>query len=205
MILLVDNYDSFSYNLYQLIGSINPNIKVVRNDELTVEQIAQLAPEAIVLSPGPGRPADAGVCESIVRATADGRLTAPVLGVCLGHQAIVEALGGVVTYARELMHGKASEVELDAESRIFAGLGASAVVGRYHSLAASAADLPECLRVTAKAADGEIMAVEHMALPIFGVQFHPESILTPDGRQMVANFLGAQVTATHPLEPSAGE
>lgn len=188
MILLIDNYDSFSYNLYQLIGAIDPDIRVVRNDELTVAEVAALAPEAIVLSPGPGRPEDAGICEAVVRELG---ATIPILGVCLGHQAIVEAYGGTVGYARELMHGKVSPCEVVSESALFAGLGDEVPVGRYHSLAADADSLPPALRVTARVADGEVMAVEHETHPVFGMQFHPESIMTPDGGAMIANFLTA--------------
>ena len=188
MILLIDNYDSFSYNLYQLIGAIDPDIRVVRNDELSVDEVAALAPKAIVLSPGPGRPEDAGICEAVVRELG---ATTPILGVCLGHQAIVQACGGVVGYARQLMHGKVSPCTAEDESVLFAGLPAEFPVGRYHSLAAEADTLPSDLRVTARTSDGEVMAVEHTAHPVFGMQFHPESIMTPSGGAMIANFLAA--------------
>lgn len=185
MIYLIDNYDSFSYNLYQMIGEINPDIKVVRNDALSVEELKEADPSAIILSPGPGRPIDAGICEAVVSEITD----IPILGVCLGHQAICEAFGGTVGYAKQLMHGKSSIVELDADSPIFKGLPEQVQVARYHSLALEPDSLPECLQVTAKTLDGEIMAVQHEALPIFGVQFHPESILTPEGKKMLENFL----------------
>ena len=185
MILLIDNYDSFSYNLYQLVGGINPDIKVIRNDEMTVEEIMALNPTHIILGPGPGRPAEAGVCESA--AAESGNI--PVLGVCLGHQAICEAFGAEITYAKRLMHGKKSAVRLEADSKLFEGLGGSIEVARYHSLAAAESTLPDCLRVTARADDGEVMAVEHTEKPIFGVQFHPESILTAQGRKIAENFL----------------
>ena len=185
MILLIDNYDSFSYNLYQLIGEINPDIKVIRNDEMTVEDIAELAPSHIILSPGPGRPEDAGIIEA---AKTLGR-TIPLLGVCLGHQAICAAFGATVTYAKQLMHGKQSIAKLDTKSTLFRGCPQEAPVARYHSLAADAATIPEELIVTAQTADGEVMAVEHREYPIYGVQFHPESILTPDGSRMLRNFL----------------
>lgn len=188
MILLIDNYDSFSYNLYQLIGAIDPDIRVVRNDELTVDEVAALAPEAIVLSPGPGRPEDAGICEAVVRELG---ATTPILGVCLGHQAIVQAYGGMVGYARQLMHGKVSPCEAEPDSMLFAGLPTEFPVGRYHSLAAEADTLPPALHVTARTADGEVMAVEHETHPVFGMQFHPESIMTPDGGAMISNFLTA--------------
>jgi anthranilate synthase component 2 len=186
MILLIDNYDSFSYNLYQLIGTINPQIRVIRNDELSVEEIEALAPERIVISPGPGRPADAGVCVEAVRRLAG---KAPILGVCLGHQAICEAFGGAVSYAKALMHGKPSAVTVDTGTPLFAGLPAVIQAGRYHSLAAVADALPPSLIVTAQTEDGEIMAVQHRDYPVYGVQFHPESILTPLGKRILENFL----------------
>jgi len=186
MILLIDNYDSFSYNLYQLIGSLEPDIQVVRNDALTVAGIEALAPSAILLSPGPGRPADAGICIEAVRALG-GRF--PILGVCLGHQAICEAYGATVTYAKELMHGKQSKAVLETDCPLFRGLPGTIPVGRYHSLAAAEETLPSCLRVTARTQDGEVMAVAHREYPVYGVQFHPESILTPDGKTILKNFL----------------
>ena len=186
MILLIDNYDSFSYNLYQLIGGIEPNIKVIRNDELTVKQIAALNPSHIVISPGPGRPDKAGV--SIEVAKILGRQI-PVLGVCLGHQAICAAYGATVTYAKELMHGKQSTVTFSGDCPLFYSCPERAPVGRYHSLAAAVTTIPECLKVTAVADDGEVMAVQHKKYPIYGVQFHPESILTPCGEQMLSNFI----------------
>lgn len=189
MICLIDNYDSFSYNLYQLLGSVCPDIQVVRNDAITVGDLARLAPEAIVLSPGPGRPAEAGICEDVVRAFT-GKV--PILGVCLGHQAICEALGGTITYARQIMHGKSSVVTLDPICPLFAGMGQTAVVGRYHSLEADPDTLPACLRVVSRNEEGEIMAVQHVTDPTFGLQFHPESILTPDGISMVRNFLAGE-------------
>ena len=186
MILLIDNYDSFSYNLYQLIGSVCSEIQVLRNDECTVEEIQQMNPAAIFLSPGPGKPADAGICEQAVVQLC-GRI--PIFGVCLGHQAICEAFGGTVSYAQELMHGKASMVKVDAQSKIFKGLKGQISVARYHSLAAVKDLLPDCLKITASTAKGEVMAVEHREYPVYGVQFHPESILTPRGKEMLQNFL----------------
>ena len=186
MILLIDNYVSFSYNLYQLIGSVDPDIRVIRNDQMTLSEIEALAPRAIFLSPGPGKPADAGICEDVIRHFT-GKI--PLFGVCLGHQAICEALGGTVSYAERLMHGKVSEVTLDHTGRLFAGLPDTIPVARYHSLAAVRDTLPECLRVTAQTADGEIMAVEHTKYPVCGVQFHPESVMTPDGQTIIRNFL----------------
>lgn len=186
MILLIDNYDSFSYNLYQLVGESQPDIRVIRNDEMTVEEIRALAPDHIILSPGPGRPEDAGITVEAV--TALGR-DIPILGVCLGHQAICTAFGATVTYANRLMHGKQSQVRFDRDCPLFRGCPETAPVGRYHSLAADPGTVPECLKVTACTADGEIMAVQHKTYPICGVQFHPESILTPDGPAMLRNFM----------------
>ncbi|MDR1000353.1 MAG: aminodeoxychorismate/anthranilate synthase component II [Clostridiales bacterium] len=185
MILLIDNFDSFSYNLYQMIGAITPQITIIRNNQRTVAEIESLEPDGIIISPGPGRPADAGVCEELI-----GRVTGkiPILGVCLGHQAICEAFGGVITYAKHLMHGKASGITL-YESDLFAGLPDTMYVARYHSLAAQADTLPCCLRVTALANDGEIMAVQHRQYPVYGLQFHPESILTPLGKTILENFV----------------
>ena len=190
MTLLIDNYDSFSYNLYQLVGSIDPDIRVIRNDELTVPEIAALAPNRIILSPGPGRPAESGVCEEVIRTLGD---RVPILGVCLGHQAICEVYGAVVTYAKQLMHGKQSDAVLDTACPLFRGLPETIPVARYHSLAADPETLPDALRVAARTADGEIMAVRHREYPVFGVQFHPESILTPHGETIIRNFM--EVTA----------
>lgn len=186
MILLIDNYDSFSYNLYQLIGEICPDIKVIRNDEMTVAEIEKLAPDKIILSPGPGRPEDAGI---IIEAAKTVCQKIPTLGVCLGHQAICAAYGATVTYAKELMHGKQSVISFMNDCPLFRGIDEGAPVARYHSLAADAATLPDCLEVTALADDGEVMAVQHREYPIYGVQFHPESIMTPDGRIMLKNFI----------------
>ena len=186
MILLIDNYDSFSYNLYQLIGAVEPDIKVVRNDECTLEEIAEMKPEAIILSPGPGRPEDAGICIPVIKEFA-GKI--PILGVCLGHQSICEAFGGTVSYAKELMHGKQSTITIDETCPIFQGMGNTMKAARYHSLAAVKETIPETLKVTAKTKDGEVMAVMHREYPIYGVQFHPESILTPDGKIILSNFL----------------
>lgn len=186
MIVLIDNYDSFSYNLFQLIGKINPDIKVIRNDELTVDEILSLVPTHVIISPGPGRPRDAGICEDLIKA-ASGKI--PVLGVCLGHQAICEAFGAEITYAKRLMHGKKSKVKFSGCSPIFEGLEDGLEVARYHSLAASECGFPACLTVTARTDDGEIMAVQHERYPIYGLQFHPESILTQKGEAMLSNFL----------------
>ena len=188
MIVLIDNYDSFSYNLYQLIGSVEPDIKVVRNDAYTVEEIEAMKPEAIILSPGPGKPSDAGICIEAIRYFA-GKV--PIFGVCLGHQAICEAFGGTVSYAKELMHGKQKEIHQIGENQLFHGLPETFLAARYHSLAALKEKLPEELKVTAESEDGEVMAVEHTKYPIYGVQFHPESVMTPDGKIMIENFMKA--------------
>lgn len=186
MILLIDNYDSFSYNVYQLTASVNPDVKVIRNDEMTVEEIAKLSPSHIILSPGPGRPSDAGVCEDVIRAFG-GKI--PILGICLGHQAICEVYGAEITYAKQLMHGKQSVATLDRESVLFSGMKERITVARYHSLAANPETIPQDLKVTATTEDGEVMAVEHRKFAVYGVQFHPESVLTPDGREIMENFL----------------
>lgn len=186
MILLIDNYDSFSYNLYQMIGSMNPDIAVVRNDAITVEGIRELSPDAIIISPGPGRPEDAGICIDAIRSLGP---EVPILGVCLGHQAICAAYGGTITHARKLMHGKQSVVRKASEDSVLSGLPESFPVARYHSLAVDPDTVPECLQVTAIADDGEVMAVRHRDFPVHGLQFHPESIMTPDGKAMLANFL----------------
>jgi anthranilate synthase/aminodeoxychorismate synthase-like glutamine amidotransferase len=183
VLLLIDNYDSFTYNLAHLFGELGAEVMVRRNDEITVEEIERLAPSYLVISPGPGRPEDAGVSEAAVLSLA-GR--APVLGVCLGHQAIVAAYGGAVGQAHALVHGKATEVTHDGRG-LFAGLPEGFSAGRYHSLAATS--VPDCLEVSATAADGEVMAVRHRELPIDGVQFHPESVLTPVGPELARNFL----------------
>lgn len=186
MILLIDNYDSFSYNLYQLVGEINPDLKVIRNDEKTVEEIRKMNPDRILLSPGPGRPENAGIMIDTVKTLGK---EIPILGVCLGHQAICAAFGAEITYAKELMHGKQSQVRFDKKCPLFQNCPDEAPVARYHSLAADAETMPKELKITAVTEDGEIMAVEHREYPIFGVQFHPESIMTPDGKTMLNNFI----------------
>lgn len=186
MILLIDNYDSFSYNLYQYVGEIRNDIKVIRNDEMSISQIRELEPERIILSPGPGRPEDAGIIIDVVKELG---AEIPILGVCLGHQAICAAYGATITYAKELMHGKQSEVTLDNKSKLFRNLPEKTLVARYHSLAADPETMPENLKVIANTSDGEIMAVAHKDYPVYGVQFHPESIMTPEGKQMLRNFI----------------
>lgn len=194
MILVIDNYDSFSYNLVQILGEIQlsqeeskrEEIRVVRNDETTIREIRHLAPTHIILSPGPGKPSDAGICERVIVELAG---ETKILGVCLGHQAICEAYGAKITYAKCLMHGKRSEITLDTNIDIFQGLKEKEIVGRYHSLAAERESMPEELEVIAEDESGEIMAVKHRDYDIYGVQFHPESVLTPNGKQMLSNFL----------------
>jgi anthranilate synthase/aminodeoxychorismate synthase-like glutamine amidotransferase len=188
-VLLVDNYDSFTYNLAHLLEELGAQVAVMRNDRIDADRAAQLRPTRLVVSPGPGRPGDAGRTVEVVR-----RLSShvPTLGVCLGHQAIVEAFGGEVGQARALVHGKASAVRHDGRG-LFAGLPDPLQAGRYHSLAATR--VPDCLGVSARTADGEVMAVRHRKLPVDGIQFHPESVLTPDGRALLANFLGVPSAA----------
>ena len=183
MMLLIDNYDSFTYNLAHLFGALGTDVRVLRNDEIDADEAGRIAPAQLVVSPGPGRPADAGASEGIVRRLGP---TTPTLGVCLGHQAIVEVFGGEVGYARELLHGKASPVHHDGTG-LFTGLPQPFDAGRYHSLAATR--LPDELEPTAYADDGEVMAVRHRSLRVAGVQFHPESVLTPDGPALARNFL----------------
>ena len=186
MILLIDNYDSFSYNVYQLTASVEPDVRVIRNDEMTIDEIQALSPIHIILSPGPGKPSDAGICEEVIRHFA-GKI--PILGICLGHQAICEVFGATVTYAKKLMHGKQSKAWLDTNSVLFQGMNREIIVARYHSLAAAPETMPEELRITARTEDGEVMAVEHREYPVYGVQFHPESVLTPQGKQIMENFV----------------
>ena len=186
MVLLIDNYDSFSYNLFQLVGEIRPDIRVIRNDEMSIEEIRALSPDRIILSPGPGRPENAGIIIDAARIL--GR-DIPLLGVCLGHQAICAAFGATITYAKRLMHGKQSEVRFDRSCPLFAECPETAPVARYHSLAADVSTMPAELKITAMTSDNEIMAVQHREYPVFGVQFHPESIMTPDGKTMLRSFL----------------
>jgi anthranilate synthase/aminodeoxychorismate synthase-like glutamine amidotransferase len=183
VILLIDNYDSFTYNLAHLFGGLGAEVIVRRNDAVDAAAAVRLAPAQLVISPGPGRPADAGATLEIIRRLAPGT---PTLGICLGHQAIVEAFGGKATTARTLVHGKASTVHHDGRG-LFSGLPDELEVGRYHSLAAR--QIPQLLEISATAADGEVMAVRHRELPVDGVQFHPESVLTPLGVELARNFL----------------
>ncbi len=190
MVLLIDNYDSFTYNLVQLIGQYDPDIKVVRNDAITVSEIEKLNPDRIVISPGPGKPKDAGVCEEVIEKL-NGKY--PILGVCLGHQAICEVYGAVVTYAPTLMHGKQSDIHIASGSEIFRGLPPIIQAARYHSLAADKYTIPDTLRIIAESDDGTVMAVEHRDAPTFGIQFHPESIMTPMGKEIIENFIKTEV------------
>ena len=186
MLLVIDNYDSFTYNLVQYLGELGATVEVRRNDRVTLEEIEnRLRPERIVISPGPGTPDDAGITLDVIRRFA-GKI--PLLGVCLGHQAIGQAFGGRVVRAPELMHGKASDVHHDGKT-IFAGLGDQFRAGRYHSLIVERESLPSCLEISAHTADDIIMGLRHRELKVEGVQFHPESILTADGKQLLANFL----------------
>lgn len=188
MILLIDNYDSFVYNLYQFLAVEDQDVRLVRNDRITPREAASMKPDAIVISPGPGRPSDAGVCVELIRQL-KGRI--PILGVCLGHQAIGEAFGASVTHASRLMHGKTSMLTDVADDVIFKGIKKPMQVARYHSLSVQESTLPEELEVTARSADGEIMAMRHRRYPVYGLQFHPESVMTPDGPAMIQNFLTA--------------
>ena len=193
MILLIDNYDSFSYNLVQLFGSLTPDIRVIRNDEMTVDEIKELHPSHVILSPGPGYPKNAGVCEDVIR---EMKGIVPILGVCLGHQGICEAFGGRIMRAEHLMHGKQSRIQRTdlnsaaGECPLFYGLPEEFLAARYHSLVAEPASLPEELEAVAEDAEGrEIMAVRHRKYPVSGLQFHPESIMTPEGSKILENFL----------------
>jgi anthranilate synthase component II len=186
MIILLDNYDSFTFNLVQLAGSICENIKVVRNDEMTVQEIKSLNPSHIIISPGPGYPADAGICENIVQ---EFKGVVPILGVCLGHQGICESFGASIALAKQLMHGKQSNIHILNDSPIFRGLPSVIQAARYHSLIVQASTLPSILQIIAYDDNNEIMAVKHKNHQIYGLQFHPESILTPDGYTIIKNFL----------------
>ncbi|MGE4589548.1 MAG: aminodeoxychorismate/anthranilate synthase component II [Acidaminococcaceae bacterium] len=186
MILIIDNYDSFTFNLYQFVGSINQDVLVKRNDKITVEEIAKLKPSHIILSPGPGYPKDAGICEEVLQNLKE---SFPIMGVCLGHQAIGEVFGGTVAPAPQLVHGKQSKIKIKAKSKLFEGLQEDFLAARYHSLVVEKEGLPEELIVTAETEEGEIMAVKHRDYEVYGVQFHPESIMTPDGMQIIKNFL----------------
>ena len=186
MLLLLDNYDSFTYNVYQFLSELGADVDVIRHDKIRVADVVTRGYEAVVISPGPGEPKDAGITEDLIGSLKD---KLPILGICLGHQAICTAFGATVTYAKELMHGKQSEVKFDTDCPLFKDCPQAAPVARYHSLAADADTIPEELKITARTTDGEVMAIQHKEYPIYGVQFHPESIMTPDGKQMLNNFI----------------
>ena len=186
MLLIIDNYDSFTYNLYQLAGAFVPDIQVAYNDRVTLEEMEALHFSHLIISPGPGRPADAGICEKAIRHFA-GKI--PILGICLGHQAICETFGAEIGYAKTLMHGKKSRTRILGGHAIFRGLPQLLEAGRYHSLAAVRNTLPGELLVIAETDDGEVMGVKHRDFDVYGLQFHPESILTPDGGRIMENFL----------------
>ncbi len=185
MLLLIDNYDSFTYNLYQYLGELGAEVEVVRNDEVTLDEIAAKAPERIIISPGPGNPDEAGISKDVIRRFGG---VMPIFGVCLGHQCIGEVYGGIVEGAGEILHGKVSRISHDGRG-VFAGLPSPIEATRYHSLAIRRDSVPDVLEVSAWSESGVIMGVRHRTLPVEGVQFHPESILTPDGHQMLRNFL----------------
>ncbi|MCR5007903.1 MAG: aminodeoxychorismate/anthranilate synthase component II [Oribacterium sp.] len=193
MILLLDNYDSFTYNLFQMVGSIEPDLKVVRNDALTVDEIRKLNPAGIIISPGPGRPEDSGVCPEVIR---DLKGEIPILGVCLGEQAICMVYGATVSYAKQLMHGKQSDTKIDSDCPLFKDLPEVIKVARYHSLAVVEETLKDTdLKVCGITTDGEVMAVEDRKNNVYGVQFHPESIMTPEGEKILRNFI--ELTKKH--------
>jgi len=189
MILMIDNYDSFTYNLVQYLGQLGEDVVVRRNDETTLEEIEGMAPEAIFLSPGPCSPEEAGITVDVVRRFHE---RIPILGICLGHQAIGHAFGGRVVRAQRVMHGKTSPVANDGKTT-FRGMPNPVTAGRYHSLIVERASLPECLDVSAETEEGEIMGLRHRSCPVEGLQFHPESILTPNGKRMLRNFLTTYV------------
>jgi anthranilate synthase component II len=186
MVLLIDNYDSFSYNLFQYFGKLSCDIKAVRNDRITVEEILKLHPSHLVISPGPGFPKDAGICLDAVSGLA-GKM--PILGVCLGHQTIAQAFGGRVEHAPRLMHGKTSNISVDTSCPIFKGLPDHIEAARYHSLVAVKEGLPDCLEVTAQDDEQQIMGLMHRSYPIYGIQFHPESFMTQHGLEIIKNFI----------------
>ena len=191
MILLLDNYDSFVYNLYQFIAETGQEVRIVRNDRITPEEVLEMRPDAVVISPGPGKPGDAGICVELIQ-RAEGMI--PILGVCLGHQAIAEAYGAEVVHAGKLMHGKTSVLRDVQDSVLFRDIPGPIQVARYHSLAVREDTLPEEIRVTARSEDGEVMAMEHRQYPIYGIQFHPESVMTPEGHRMIENFVRSVTT-----------
>jgi anthranilate synthase component 2 len=189
MILLIDNYDSFTFNLYQYVGIFTPDITVVRNDKITIKEIEELNPDKIIISPGPKSPTEAGICMELIQYFYNKK---PILGVCLGHQCIGAAFGGIVTYAKSVLHGKQSVINHDGSS-IFSGIHTPIKIARYHSLAVSKENLPDCLKVLAVTADDEIMAMKHKDYPVVGLQFHPESIFTEHGKRLIENFVNGTI------------
>ena len=185
MIVIIDNYDSFTYNLYQYIGEIHPEVEVYRNDKITIEKLRRISASHIIISPGPGHPKDSGICIELIKQM---HKEIPILGVCLGHQAIGQAFGGKVIHAKELVHGKASEIKV-VKNTLFDGIPQSFKAGRYHSLIIDKDTLPEELEIIATTEDGQIMGVKHKDYHVYGIQFHPESILTEHGMKMLRNFL----------------
>ncbi len=185
MILLIDNYDSFTYNVYQYVGSVINDIKVTRNDMITIDEIKKLAPDKIIISPGPGIPDDAGICIDIIKEFGQ---TIPILGICLGHQCMAQVFGATISHAKTLCHGKFSMLTYK-NSKLLLGVKQPFKAARYHSLAIVEETLPDCFITTSQAPDGEIMAIEHKTYPLFGLQFHPESIYTPQGMTIIRNFL----------------
>ena len=186
MLLIIDNYDSFTYNLYQIAGVFTDEVKVVCNDMITIKEIEAMAPSHIIISPGPGRPEEAGICKDVIRSFA-GKI--PIMGICLGHHAICEVFGGKITYSKEVMHGKKSMVHIANGNPVFRNLPPLIEAGRYHSLSLDRSTLPDELLVIAETGDGEVMGIKHRDHDIFGLQFHPESILTKNGEKMIDNFL----------------
>ncbi len=189
MILIIDNYDSFTYNLVQYIGELHDTVKVVRNDKITIQEVIDLKPSHVILSPGPCTPSEAGICVDLIRSIPE---TIPLLGVCLGHQSIGQAFGATIIRAPQIMHGKTSEIK-HTESTLFKNAPSPLTATRYHSLIIDENTLPNCLIVTARSNDGVIMGVEHKNRPIYGIQFHPESIMTPDGKLLLKNFIETTV------------
>lgn len=185
MILIIDNYDSFTYNLVHLVGSYTDDVEVVRNDALTVDEVRERAPDGILISPGPGRPSDAGISEELIARLGP---HIPILGVCLGHQAIGDAYGGTITYAPTLMHGKTSEISHDGTG-VFRGVASPFTATRYHSLVVDRASVPDSLEITAETSDGVVMGLRHREHPVEGIQFHPESVLTCEGPKLINNWL----------------
>lgn len=189
MILLIDNYDSFTYNLYQYFGTFEPDIQVVRNNKITIEEMEQINPDQIVISPGPKSPKEAGICLDVIKHFAGKK---PILGICLGHQCIGAAFGATVSYAKQILHGKQSTIYHDGTG-IFKGISSPIKIARYHSLAILEETIPDCLKILAKTEDGEIMAVRHKEYPIVGLQFHPESIYTQHGKRLIENFVNENI------------